>query len=136
MTLQSEKIGLDKITFYPAEVYTLHYKGNPFTISKISLKEQWELGVRYTSKGTTTRKCYFTAGHAKTGLKRLPKSVREQVEIVKYVPDQEIKNKISEITKEHCNTCPCNYDCKNHNLDDRDCVIEEIQNYLNNFNIK
>ncbi len=96
--LEYEKIGLNKITFYPSEIYALHYKDKPFTISKISLKEQWELGVRYASKGTTTRKCYFTAGHAKTGSKLLPKSIRDQVEIVKYVPEQdynELKEKVN-----------------------------------------
>lgn len=66
----------------------------------------------------------------------MPKSVREQVEIVKYVPEQEIKNKISEIIKKHCETCPCNYDCKNHNLDDQECVIDDILNLINNINIK
>lgn len=81
---ESEIIGIEKIVFYPQEVYALHYKGSPFSISNLSWEEQRKLGVQYPSRGTVTRKCYFTAGHAKTGIKFLPKSIRDQVEIVKY----------------------------------------------------
>lgn len=103
----------------------------------LSWEEQEKLRDSYPSRGIATRKCYFTAGHAKIGIKFLPKSIRDQVEIVKYVPVQQEKaTKILEVLKRHCDNCPCNYDCKNHNLDDMDCVIEDIRNLINDFNIE
>lgn len=122
---ECEIMDIGKIAFYPQEVYVLHYKGSPFSISNLSLEEQRKLGVQYPSRGTVTRKCYFTAGHAKTGIKFLSKPIRDQVEIVKYVPVQQEKAiKILETLKRHCDNCPCNFDCKNHNLDDMNCVID------------
>lgn len=137
MKNNSETIGIEKIIFYPQELYALHYKGQPFSVSNISIEEQRKLGISYPSKGTITRKCYFTEGHAKTGAKLLPKSIRDKIEIVRYVPVNDEKNKkIIKILEEHCNNCPCKDDCKEHRLDDMNCVIDDIINTLNNFNIK
>ena len=88
-SINSEIIGIQKIVFYPQEVYALHYKGNPFSISNISREEQRKLGIQYPSIGSVNRKCYFTEGHAKSGLKHLPKSIIEMVDIVKYIPEDE-----------------------------------------------
>lgn len=135
--IESEIIGVKKIVFYPKEVYALHYKDRPFSINNLNRAEQKKLGIPYPSAGTVTRKCYFSVGHAKTGIKFLPKSIRDKVEIVKYVPVlSEKTTKILEVLKRHCDSCPCNFDCKNHNLDDFDCIIDDIRNLINNFNIK
>lgn len=37
---------------------------------------------------------------------------------------------ISKRLKEHCNNCPCEYDCRNHNLDDMDCPCFDILEIL------
>lgn len=87
MKNNTEKIGVHKIVSYPKEVYCLHYNGEPFSLSLIDRKEQRQLGIQYPSIGTVSRKCYFTAGHAKTGIKHLPKFLQDKVEIVKYVPE-------------------------------------------------
>lgn len=50
--------------------------------------------------------------------------------------NKEKNKKILKILEEHCKNCPCKNDCKEHNLDDMDCVIEDIINTLNDFNIK
>lgn len=132
-----EKNGIYKIVSYPKEVYCIHYKDKPFSLSYVSREEQRALGISYPSIGTISRKCYFTEGNAKSGIKHLPERLRDKVEIVKYVPIQQEKTtKILEILKQHCDNCPCNYDCKKHNLDDMSCVIEDIRNLINNFNIK
>lgn len=94
MKYDTEKNGIHKIVKYPQEVYCLHYKGKPFSISKLSYKEQRELGVQYPSVGTISRKGYFTESNAKNGIKHLPKFLREQVEIVKYVPENFQKEKL------------------------------------------
>lgn len=136
---ETEIIGIKKIVFYPKEVFAIHYKGKPFSISNLSYKEQRELGVAYPSIGSVNRKCYFTEGNAKIGIKQLPKEIRDKLEIVKYVPviyQQEKTNIIMEKIQNHCKNCPCNYDCKHHNLDEENCVIEDIINILNDMNIK
>ena len=134
---ETEIIGVKKIVFYPKEIYSLHYKDRPFSIKKLNRQEQKKLGIPYPSEVTVTRKCYFTKGQAKTGIKFLPESIRDKIEIVKYIPVQSAKTtKILEVLKRHCDSCPCNFDCKNHNLDDMDCIIEDIRNLINNFNIK
>ena len=95
MNNKSEVVGIQKIVFYPQEVYALHYKGNPFSISNLSYEEQRKLGVQYPSIGSVNRKCYFTKGHAITGLKQLPEEIISSIEIVKYVPESEDKDMIT-----------------------------------------
>jgi len=75
------------------------------------MQEQYEMGVRYASRGTTTRKCYFTQGHAKTGLKLVPEQIRESVAIVKYVPEKKLKNKILDM------------------INNQKCTLEDIKNF-------
>ena len=87
MRNESEKIGIHKVVLYPKECYCLHYKGKPFSLSKLSYQEQRELGVQYPSIGSISRKVYFTEGYAKTGIKQLPKYFQDKVQIVKYVPE-------------------------------------------------
>ena len=62
-------------------------------MSYVSREEQRALRIPYPSVGTVSRKCYFTEGNAKNGIKHLPKFLREQVEIVKYVPENFQKEK-------------------------------------------
>ena len=87
--LKTEKIGIHKIISYPQEVYCVHYKGKPFSLSYVSWEEQRALGILYPNINT-----YFTEGNAKNGIKHLPKFLREQVEIVKYVPENFLKEKL------------------------------------------
>ena len=87
--IKSEIVGIQKIVFYPREIYALHYKDNPFSISNLSREEQRKLGVQYPSIGSVNRKCYFTEGHAKLGLRQLPEEIVEMIDIVKYVPNDE-----------------------------------------------
>ena len=94
MKNKTEKIGIHKIVSYPQEVYCLHFKGDPFSLSYISWEEQRALGIQYPSKGTVSRKCYFTEGHARTGIKNLPKFLQDKVEIVKYVPENQKKENL------------------------------------------
>lgn len=94
MKYDTEKNGIHKIVKYPQEVYCLHYKGKPFSVSKLSYQEQRELGVQYPSIGGISRKCYFSEGNAKTGIKNLPKCIRDQVEIVKYIPENYQKEEL------------------------------------------
>lgn len=94
MKNNTEKNGIHKIVSYPQEVYCVHYKGKPFSLSYVSREEQRALGISYPSVGTVSRKCYFTEGNTKNGIKHLPKFLREQVEIVKYVPENFQKEKL------------------------------------------
>lgn len=94
MKYDTEKNGIHKIVKYPQEVYCLHYKGKPFSLSYISKDEQRQLGISYPSSGTISRKCYFSEGNARSGIKNLPKCIRDQVEIVKYVPENYQKEEL------------------------------------------
>ena len=40
------------------------------------------------------------------------------------------RRKFSKRLKEHCSNCPCEYDCKNHNLDDMNCPCFDILEIL------
>ena len=91
MPKDTEKIGIHKIVTYPKEVYCLHYKGMPFSLSNISYEEQRSLGIHYPTLGTISRKVYFTKGNAQSGIKHLPEFLRDKVEIVKYVPENQQK---------------------------------------------
>lgn len=91
---KTEKIGIHKIVTYPQEVYCLHFKGEPFSLSYVSRQEQRDLGIIYPSVGSISRKCYFTEGNAKSGIKSLPKCLRDKVEIVKYVPENQKKENL------------------------------------------
>lgn len=90
--MEKEIIGLEQIVFYPQEIYALHYKNKPFSISYISYEEQRKRGIQYTRSKASIRKVYFTKGHAITGIKNLPKYLQDKVEIVKYVPATQMKN--------------------------------------------
>lgn len=92
MPKRSDVIGVYRIVNYPKEVYCLHYKGEPFSIGKLSYSEQREMGVPYPSEGAVMRKVYFTEGNAKIGIRNLPKELRDKVEIVKYVPEKQIQS--------------------------------------------
>ncbi len=94
MKTNTEKIGIHKIVTYPKAVYCLHYKGNPFSLSYVDREEQRKLGISYPSVGTISRKCYFSEGNAKSGIKALPKFLQDKVEIVKYVPENYQKKEL------------------------------------------
>ena len=83
----SEKIGIYKVVTYPKEIYALHYKGEPFSLSKLSYQEQRELGITYPSIGMISRKVYFAKQYAEIGRKNLPKELKDKVQIVKYIPE-------------------------------------------------
>lgn len=87
MKVEKEVIGIQKIVSYPKEIYALHYKGKPFSISNLSKEEQSEMGISYPAVGTISRKAYFTKRSAEQGLRYLPDEIKDKVQVVKYVPE-------------------------------------------------
>ena len=67
MKYDTEKNGIHKIVSYPQEVYCVHYKGKPFSLSYVSWEEQRALGIPYPSVGTVSRKCYLRRVTPKMG---------------------------------------------------------------------
>lgn len=47
MKNNTEKNGIHKIVSYPQEVYCVHYKGKPFSLSYVSCEGQRALGIPY-----------------------------------------------------------------------------------------
>ena len=92
MTKDSEIVNYKKITYYEPELYAIHYKGKPFSIGNLSYSEQIKLGIRYLRSPNITRKIYFSKRSAKSSVHYLPEEIRDKIEIVKYVPENFVKN--------------------------------------------
>lgn len=71
------------------EVYALHYKGSPFSLSPFNYQQCIEKGLEWwRMPKSQTRKIYYTLGRAKQGVKQLPKELQDKVEIIKYTPEK------------------------------------------------
>lgn len=71
----------------PNELFALHYEGEllgPDVWKKYSSK----YGGNSLYGWRPPKKVYYKYGHAKNGLRHLPKEIQEDVKIVRYVPEE------------------------------------------------
>lgn len=81
---------IDKFNIIPQskEVYVLHYKGSPFSLSPFNYEQCIEKELPYWQMPKAPpRKIYYTLGRAKQGIRQLPDEMQDKVEIVKYTPE-------------------------------------------------